>query len=68
MSGDCELCGEHTLDCICHCNKKYEDAKILIKKMFLDFLIYKDDHYEEHISKDQMIDDFIEEFIINEED
>ncbi len=64
MSGECEICGEHCVDCICHSNKKYDDAMVEIKKMFLDFLRYKDNRYGEHISTSKIIYDFIEEFII----
>lgn len=70
MSGECDSCGEHIVDCICNSEKKYQDATKHIKQMFLDFLWYLDDHKNDWKSRDDLedvIDDFIKEFIIKEE-
>jgi len=69
MSGKCDSCGEHPVNCVCYSEKKYQDATIHIKKMFLDFLRYMNDHSDECNSCEDLydlIDAFIEEFIIKE--
>jgi|GEM_PF-4966079 len=67
MSGECDSCGEHCLDCICHSEKHYEDATIHVKQMFKDFLKYMWDPKVEWNSSDELIDGFIKEFIIKEQ-